>query len=163
MAKPVNECIRTRLRATVERWSISAYLRVVLKNTSMMNSLLRPCLAVVPSSSPATAPILRYSLLNAGTQRSAMMQKFSPVIAQRFISSNATSVSAGAKREFFLYSWSPWAKRLAMGTAAAVTFAAGGLFYALEKSVAYASDLELHPPAFPWSHNGPISGLDHSR
>ncbi|XP_031465329.1 cytochrome c1, heme protein, mitochondrial [Phasianus colchicus] len=26
-----------------------------------------------------------------------------------------------------------------------------------------AGELELHPPAFPWSHGGPLAALDHDR
>ena len=42
--------------------------------------------------------------------------------------------------------------------------AAGGLAtgYILQPSVS-AADLELHPPHFPWSHNGFLSSLDHAR
>lgn len=30
------------------------------------------------------------------------------------------------------------------------------------KAAVDAGELELHPPAFPWSHGGPLSALDHS-
>ncbi|XP_054166354.1 cytochrome c1, heme protein, mitochondrial-like [Oppia nitens] len=36
-----------------------------------------------------------------------------------------------------------------------------GLYYVLNESVK-ASDLELHPPSYPWPHNGFIKSLDHS-
>ncbi|KAL1128869.1 hypothetical protein AAG570_013403, partial [Ranatra chinensis] len=38
---------------------------------------------------------------------------------------------------------------------------AGVLLFALEKSV-QAADLELHPPKYPWSHNGYFQALDHA-
>ena len=30
-------------------------------------------------------------------------------------------------------------------------------------AVVFAGDLTLHPPKYPWSHNGPLNALDHSR
>lgn len=38
---------------------------------------------------------------------------------------------------------------------------AAALAYSLDQSVK-ASGLELHPPHFPWSHNGPFSSFDHA-
>ncbi|XP_077581574.1 cytochrome c1, heme protein, mitochondrial [Stigmatopora nigra] len=46
----------------------------------------------------------------------------------------------------------------ALGVAGA---GAAGLALALQRSVK-ASDLELHPPNYPWSHGGPLSSLDHA-
>ncbi|XP_061642140.1 cytochrome c1, heme protein, mitochondrial [Phyllopteryx taeniolatus] len=46
----------------------------------------------------------------------------------------------------------------ALGVAGA---GAAGLALALHRSVK-ASDLELHPPTYPWSHAGPLSSLDHA-
>jgi ubiquinol-cytochrome c reductase cytochrome c1 subunit len=43
-----------------------------------------------------------------------------------------------------------------------VTGGTGALLLALEQSVR-ASELELHPPKYPWSHHGLFSSLDHSR
>jgi len=43
-----------------------------------------------------------------------------------------------------------------------VTGGTGALVFALDQSVK-ASELELHPPKNPWSHNGFFSSLDHSR
>ncbi|XP_065589157.1 cytochrome c1, heme protein, mitochondrial, partial [Cyrtonyx montezumae] len=41
--------------------------------------------------------------------------------------------------------------------------AAGGAAVAVALRAAVdAGELELHPPAFPWSHSGPLSALDHS-
>lgn len=37
-----------------------------------------------------------------------------------------------------------------------------GLAVALHTAVS-ASDLELHPPSYPWSHRGLLSSLDHTR
>ena len=44
------------------------------------------------------------------------------------------------------------------------TVAAGGvcLAGALQASV-LAAELTLHPPQYPWSHNGLFSSLDHAR
>lgn len=36
-----------------------------------------------------------------------------------------------------------------------------GLAVALHSAVS-ASDLELHPPSYPWSHRGLLSSLDHT-
>ena len=41
--------------------------------------------------------------------------------------------------------------------------AAAGLGTGLLLTTVSAADLELHPPSFPWSHNGPFSALDHRR
>lgn len=49
-----------------------------------------------------------------------------------------------------------------MGTLGVLAGGAGALLFALDKSVR-ASDLELHPPKNPWSHNGILSSLDHAR
>lgn len=38
---------------------------------------------------------------------------------------------------------------------------AAGLAYALNESVK-AGDLTVHPPSYPWSHNGALSTLDHA-
>ncbi|CAG2103559.1 unnamed protein product, partial [Medioppia subpectinata] len=45
-------------------------------------------------------------------------------------------------------------------TGAVAVVGAIGLYCALNQSVK-ASGLELHPPAYPWSHNGFIKGFDH--
>ena len=37
-----------------------------------------------------------------------------------------------------------------------------GLAVALHSAVS-ASDLELHPPGYPWAHRGLLSSLDHTR
>ena len=37
-----------------------------------------------------------------------------------------------------------------------------GLAYVLNDSVK-AGDLIVHPASYPWSHNGPLSSLDHAR
>eukprot|EP00731_Ephydatia_muelleri_P026233 Em0018g333a len=39
--------------------------------------------------------------------------------------------------------------------------AAGGLGAGYLFTVLSATDLELHPPQYPWSHSGPFSALDH--
>ena len=41
--------------------------------------------------------------------------------------------------------------------------AAGGLGAGYLLVSLSAGELELHPPHFPWSHNGPFSALDHQR
>ena len=43
-----------------------------------------------------------------------------------------------------------------------VTAGAIGLGVALQASV-LASDLMLHPPEYPWTHNGLFSSFDHAR
>jgi len=48
-----------------------------------------------------------------------------------------------------------------LATLGVLTGGAGAVVLALDQSVR-ASDLELHPPKNPWSHNGPISALDHA-
>ncbi|KAG8201720.1 hypothetical protein JTE90_012781 [Oedothorax gibbosus] len=37
-----------------------------------------------------------------------------------------------------------------------------GLAYALKEQVVLAGEMVVHPPKHPWSHNGPISSLDHA-
>lgn len=48
-----------------------------------------------------------------------------------------------------------------VGTLGIVAGGAGALAFALDQSVK-ASELELHPPKNPWSHNGMFSSLDHA-
>ncbi|KAJ3624955.1 hypothetical protein MTP99_018544 [Tenebrio molitor] len=56
--------------------------------------------------------------------------------------------------------WTRGRKAL-IGTLGVIAGGAGALVFALDQSVK-ASDLELHPPKNPWSHNGILSSLDHS-
>ncbi|KAL3285231.1 hypothetical protein HHI36_019343 [Cryptolaemus montrouzieri] len=56
--------------------------------------------------------------------------------------------------------WSRSQKNL-IGAIGALTGGAGALLFALDQSVR-ATDLELHPPKNPWSHNGLFSSLDHA-
>ena len=53
---------------------------------------------------------------------------------------------------------------LLQALAALGTLTAGGIGYvvALENAVE-CGDLLLHPPKFPWSHNGMFSAFDHDR
>lgn len=53
-------------------------------------------------------------------------------------------------------------KRVALSALGVVTVGGAGLAWALQRSV-NASELELHPPSYPWSHNGLLTALDHSR
>ncbi|XP_069568783.1 cytochrome c1, heme protein, mitochondrial [Brachyistius frenatus] len=55
----------------------------------------------------------------------------------------------------------PRSKKVALTTLGVVTAGGAGLALALHQSVK-ASDLELHPPNYPWSHAGPLSSLDHA-
>ena len=50
----------------------------------------------------------------------------------------------------------------AVGVLGTATAGAIGLGVALQASV-LASDLMLHPPAYPWTHNGTFSSFDHAR
>lgn len=56
----------------------------------------------------------------------------------------------------------PRSKKFALTTLGVVAAGGAGLALMLHQSVK-ASDLELHPPNFPWSHAGPLSSLDHAR
>lgn len=53
-------------------------------------------------------------------------------------------------------------KQVAAATVAVLSAGGAGLALMLQQSVR-ASDLELHPPQYPWSHAGPLSSLDHAR
>uniref|UniRef100_A0A8C5D0D2 Cytochrome c1, heme protein, mitochondrial n=1 Tax=Gouania willdenowi TaxID=441366 RepID=A0A8C5D0D2_GOUWI len=55
----------------------------------------------------------------------------------------------------------PRGKKVALTTLGVVTAGGAGLALMLHQSVK-ASDLELHPPNYPWSHAGPLSSLDHA-
>lgn len=74
-------------------------------------------------------------------------------------SSTATSItqisSYSTTRE-----WTRGRKAL-LGSLGVLAGGAGALLFALDRSVK-ASDLELHPPKNPWSHNGVFSSLDHA-
>lgn len=56
----------------------------------------------------------------------------------------------------------PIKKKVALTTLGVVTAGGASLALMLHQSVK-ASDLELHPPNYPWSHAGPLSALDHAR
>lgn len=49
-----------------------------------------------------------------------------------------------------------------ISTLGVLTAGGAGLALILHQSVK-ASDLELHAPSYPWSHNGMLSALDHAR
>lgn len=51
-------------------------------------------------------------------------------------------------------------KKVAAGVAGAAATGAVGLGVALQTAVV-ASDLELHPPQYPWSHDGWFASIDH--
>uniref|UniRef100_A0A3Q3CWE5 Cytochrome c1, heme protein, mitochondrial n=2 Tax=Haplochromis burtoni TaxID=8153 RepID=A0A3Q3CWE5_HAPBU len=55
----------------------------------------------------------------------------------------------------------PRGKKVALTTLGVVTAGGAGLALILHQSVK-ASELELHPPQYPWSHAGPLSSLDHA-
>jgi len=55
----------------------------------------------------------------------------------------------------------PRNKKVALTTLGVVTAGGAGLALMLHQSVK-ASDLELHPPHYPWTHAGPLSSLDHA-
>ncbi|MEQ2163161.1 iso-1-cytochrome c, partial [Goodea atripinnis] len=52
-------------------------------------------------------------------------------------------------------------KKVALTTLGVVTAGGAGLALMLHQSVK-ASELELHPPNYPWSHSGLLSSLDHA-
>lgn len=56
----------------------------------------------------------------------------------------------------------PRSKKFALTTLGVVTAGGAGLALMLHQSVK-ATDMELHPPNFPWTHAGPLSSLDHAR
>jgi len=82
--------------------------------------------------------------------------------------SKSSPLLLSTKPVFFgrrLLSTSKINKKTLTATIAITTTATGSLrlLTALEKSTStHASDLELHPAALPWSHNGLFSSLDHS-
>ncbi|XP_068605144.1 cytochrome c1, heme protein, mitochondrial [Brachionichthys hirsutus] len=55
----------------------------------------------------------------------------------------------------------PRNKKAALTALGVVTAGGAGLALMLHQSVK-ASDLELHPPQYPWTHAGPLSSLDHA-
>uniref|UniRef100_A0A672HM02 Cytochrome c1, heme protein, mitochondrial n=1 Tax=Salarias fasciatus TaxID=181472 RepID=A0A672HM02_SALFA len=55
----------------------------------------------------------------------------------------------------------PRGQKVALTTLGVVAAGGAGLALMLHQSVK-ASDLELHPPHYPWSHAGPLSSLDHA-
>ncbi|XP_063155872.1 cytochrome c1, heme protein, mitochondrial [Candoia aspera] len=52
-------------------------------------------------------------------------------------------------------------KRVALTTLGVLTVSGAGMAWALHNAV-NASELELHPPSYPWSHGGFLTALDHS-
>lgn len=55
----------------------------------------------------------------------------------------------------------PRGRKVALTALSVITAGGAGLALMLHQSVK-ASDLELHPPQYPWTHSGPLSALDHS-
>lgn len=55
-----------------------------------------------------------------------------------------------------------WGKRVALSALGVLTVGGAGLAWALHRAV-NASELELHPPSYPWGHGGLLTALDHSR
>lgn len=53
-------------------------------------------------------------------------------------------------------------RKVALTALGVLTAGGAGLALALHTAV-NAGELELHPPNYPWSHNGMLSALDHSR
>ncbi|NP_001080379.1 cytochrome c-1 L homeolog [Xenopus laevis] len=51
-------------------------------------------------------------------------------------------------------------RKVALSTLGILVAGGSGLAFALHQSVK-ASELELHPPSYPWSHSGFLSSLDH--
>ncbi|KAG9340679.1 hypothetical protein JZ751_021252 [Albula glossodonta] len=72
-----------------------------------------------------------------------------------------TPKSVHTSRANMSFSSLPRAKKVALSTLGVLAAGGAGLALALQQSVK-ASDLELHPPAYPWSHNGMLSALDHA-
>lgn len=56
----------------------------------------------------------------------------------------------------------PRSRKFALTALGVVAAGGAGLALTLHQAVK-ASDLELHPPSYPWSHAGPLSALDHAR
>ncbi|XP_053323529.1 cytochrome c1, heme protein, mitochondrial [Spea bombifrons] len=52
-------------------------------------------------------------------------------------------------------------RKAALSTLGVLVAGGAGLAFALHNSVK-ASELELHPPSYPWSHGGMLSSLDHA-
>ncbi|KAJ8332703.1 hypothetical protein SKAU_G00424920 [Synaphobranchus kaupii] len=55
----------------------------------------------------------------------------------------------------------PPGKKVALSALGVLSAGGAGLALMLHQSVK-ASDLELHPPSYPWSHGGMMSSLDHA-
>lgn len=75
----------------------------------------------------------------------------SPIAAFRFSSSKAAAAASTTSRRVLYAS-------LAAGVATA-----GTLLYSLENSLKAATELELHPPSYPWHHNRFFGSYDHQR
>uniref|UniRef100_A0A673JKN3 Cytochrome c1, heme protein, mitochondrial-like n=1 Tax=Sinocyclocheilus rhinocerous TaxID=307959 RepID=A0A673JKN3_9TELE len=72
-----------------------------------------------------------------------------------------TSKSIHTPRANMSFASLPKGKKIALTTIGVLTTGGAGLALMLQQSVK-ASDLELHPPSYPWSHNGLLSSLDHA-
>lgn len=76
------------------------------------------------------------------------------------LKSNATSSFNQISSYSTTRDWTRGRKAL-VGSLGVLAGGAGALIFALDRSVR-ASDLELHPPKNPWSHNGWFDSLDHA-
>ncbi|TRY89537.1 hypothetical protein DNTS_016325 [Danionella cerebrum] len=72
-----------------------------------------------------------------------------------------TSKSLRTPRASMSFASLPKRGKVALTAIGVLTAGGAGLALALHQSVK-ASDLELHPPSYPWSHNGMLSSLDHA-
>lgn len=53
-------------------------------------------------------------------------------------------------------------RKVALSALGVLAASGAGIALALHRAV-NATELELHPPSYPWSHSGFLSALDHSR
>ncbi|KAH0617306.1 hypothetical protein JD844_015343 [Phrynosoma platyrhinos] len=83
--------------------------------------------------------------------------------ASRFLSPSPLPASGGPGPKANMASLAGLSrgKKVALTALGVLTAGGAGLALALHTAVS-AGELELHPPNYPWSHNGLLSALDHS-
>ncbi|XP_064156496.1 cytochrome c1, heme protein, mitochondrial-like [Anguilla rostrata] len=72
-----------------------------------------------------------------------------------------SSKTVHVSRAGMSFSILPQGRKVVLSTLGLLTAGGTGLALMLHQSVK-ASDLELHPPSYPWSHGGLMSSLDHA-
>jgi len=94
------------------------------------------------------------------TLRRDMAARVGRICGARLLKSTTTPCLSQINSYSTTREWTRGRKAL-LGSLGVLAGGAGALIFALDKTVR-ATDLELHPPQNPWSHNGWFNSIDHA-